>query len=675
MKKKIIADALNSIRFISADAVQKANSGHPGMPMGAAAMGYTLFVRAMKHNPKNPEWIDRDRFILSGGHGSMLLYSLLYLTGYGLTREDLAQFRQWGSKTPGHPEWKHTVGVETTTGPLGQGFANGVGMAIAERQLAAKFNRPGFDIVNHYTYAIVTDGDLMEGIASEAASMAGHLQLGKLIYLYDSNRITIEGSTDLTFSEDVAKRFESYGWQVLDVDDGNDVDDIEAKIEQARKDPRPSLIICHTTIGFGLPTKAGSASVHGSPVGWEELNKAKELAGWPQEPLFYVSEAVEEHYNQTIRKGTEQEAKWNELFSKYSEKYPELAKEFKRRMAGELPAKWDKQMPFFPADIKGMATRAASGKVINAIAPVVTELIGGSADLAPSNNTFITGSESFSSRTPLGRNMHFGIRELGMAAITNGIAVHGGLIPYCATFLVFSDYLRGALRVSALSGMHSIYVFTHDSIAVGEDGPTHEPVETLMSLRLIPNLIVIRPSDANETTQAWKFAISHQEGPTALILSRQNLPVIDRKIYSSADGVQKGAYVLYESKNKHVDLMMMASGSEVYLILEAAKVLEKRGYGVRLISFPSWELFEKQSKKYKDSVLLPWITKRLAVEAGVNIGWQKYVKDSGAIIGLDRFGASAPGAIMMKEFGFNVENVVKQAVKLIKSPHSEEKNE
>ena len=666
MPKPAMTDNLNAIRFISADGVQVANSGHPGLPMGAAAMAYAIWMRHMKHNPADPKWADRDRFVLSGGHGSMLLYTLLYLTGYGLKVEDLKQFRQWGSLTPGHPEYGHTPGIETTTGPLGQGFANAVGMAIAEAHLAAEFNRPGHDVVDHYTYAIVTDGDLMEGITSEAASLTGTMGLGKLIFLYDSNRISIEGSTEVAFTEDVAARFAAYNWHVQDVADGNDVEALSAAIDAAKADPRPSLSVCHTIIGYGLPTKAGSASVHGSPAGWEELNKAKVAVGWPEEPLFHAPEAVLKHFAEAKTAGQKAQTAWEKRFAAYAKAYPDLAAEFERRMAGKLPKGWKKALPVFKGDAKGMASRAASGKTINALAATLPELMGGSADLAPSNNTWMDGYEAFSGKNPLGRNIHFGVREMGMAGITNGMAVHGGLIPYCATFLVFSDYLRGALRVSALSKMGSVYVLTHDSIAVGEDGPTHEPIETVMSLRLIPDLVVMRPADANETAQAWRYAIEHRDTPVVLALSRQNLPTFDRSWVNSADGVQKGAYTLFQTKPGTPDLIIIATGSEVQLGLDAAMRLKRQGHIVRVVSMPSWEVFKAQSRSYRDEVLPPAVTARLSVEAGVTTGWQTWVGEAGASIGIDRFGASAPGDRVMSEFGFTVDKVLKQARKLLK---------
>ena len=656
--------ALNTIRFLSADGVQKANSGHTGLPMGTAALAYTLFMRHMTYNPADPAWSNRDRFVLSGGHGSMLIYSMLYLTGYDVLMEDLKQFRQWGSITPGHPEWGHTPGVETTTGPLGQGFATGVGMAIAEQHLAAIFNKPGHEIVDHFTFGIVTDGDLMEGISSEAASLAGHLKLGKLIYLYDDNRITIEGSTKLTFTEDVAKRFEAYGWHIQRVADGNDVAAIDAAVAEAKKDSRPSLILCHTTIGYGLPTKANTPGIHGSPAGKEELAKAKENVGWPVEPMFYVPDEFLQHFRSRLEAGKKAEEKWTKALEGYKAVYPELAAEFDRRMSGKLPKGWDNALPVFPASEKGLASREASGKVINAIAAVLPEFFGGSADLASSVKTWMEKVPAFSPETPEGRNMHFGVREISMGAIGNGLLVHGGIIPYVATFLVFSDYARGSLRVAALSKMGVVWVLTHDSIAVGEDGPTHQPIEHVMSLRLIPQLVVLRPGDANEVSESWKYAIEHRDSPVALILSRQNLPTFDRKVCKPAKGVSKGAYILYETETSTPDIILMATGSELSLALEAGKRLEKRGRKVRVVSFPSWELFEKQTKKYQQSVLPTEVKRRISVEAGVTTGWQKYVGSEGLAIGIDEFGKCGPGEIVLEKFGFTVDNVVKMARKL-----------
>jgi len=656
--------ALNTIRFLSADGVQKANSGHTGLPMGTAALAYTLYMRQMKYNPVDPSWSNRDRFVLSGGHGSMLLYSMLYLTGYDVSLDDLKQFRQWGSITPGHPEWGHTPGVETTTGPLGQGFATGVGMAIAERHLAAIFNKPGHEIIDHYTYGIVTDGDLMEGISSEAASLAGHLKLGKLIYLYDDNKITIEGSTSLTFTEDVAKRFEAYGWHVSRVADGNDVEAINAAVEEAKKYPRPSIILCRTTIGYGLPTKANTSGIHGSPAGKEELAKAKENVGWPVEPMFYVPEEILEHFRSRRDAGKQAKDQWDKKYESYKTAYPDLAAEFERRLSGNLPNGWEKSLPVFPASEKGLASREASGKVINAISAVLPELVGGSADLASSVKTWMDKVPAFSPETPEGRNIHFGVREISMAAIGNGLLVHGGIIPYVATFLVFSDYARGSLRVSALSKMGVVWVLTHDSIAVGEDGPTHQPIEHVMSLRLIPDLVVLRPGDANEVVESWKYAIEHRDRPVALILSRQNLPTFDRKVCKPAKNVAKGAYILYETEAITPDIILMATGSELSLAYDAGKKLEKQGHKVRVVSFPSWELFEQQTKKYQQSVFPSEVKRRVSIEAGVTTGWQKYVGSEGITIGIDEFGKCGPGEIVLEKFGFTVENVLRLARKL-----------
>ncbi|MCK4490525.1 MAG: transketolase, partial [Anaerolineales bacterium] len=561
-KDYLTEKAINTIRFLSADAIQQANSGHPGLPMGTAALTYSLWTRHLRHNPTNPDWSNRDRFILSGGHGSMLLYSMLHLSGYDLSLEDIKNFRQWQSLTPGHPEYGLTPGVETTTGPLGQGFSNGIGFAIAEAHLAAIYNRPDFPLIDHYTYGLVTDGDLMEGVVAEAASLAGHLRLGKVVYLYDDNRISIDGSTDLAFTEDRGARFEAYGWHVLKVDDGNDVNAVDKAIQQAKEDPRPSLIICRTHIGYGLPTKQDTAAAHGSPPGDEELDAAKKALDWPIEPRFFIPEEVLDFFREAADLGLESENKWNELFTSYEEKYPDEAAELKRRLSGDLANNWEEEIPEFPADPKGMATRAASGKVINALSSVIPELIGGSADLAPSNKTWMDGIPDFQAGQYQGRNFHFGVREHGMGAVINGMAIHGGVIPYGGTFLVFSDYMRPAIRISALSHIPSIWIFTHDSIGVGEDGPTHQPVEHLAALRAIPNLVVLRPGDANEVAQAWAYAIRQRKGPTVLALSRQAMPVLDRSVYSRPEGVQRGAYVLADIGDHDPELILMASGSE-----------------------------------------------------------------------------------------------------------------
>ncbi|HBX69623.1 MAG TPA: transketolase [Chloroflexi bacterium] len=657
--------AINTIRFLSADAVQQANSGHPGLPMGAAAMAYTIWTRHLCHNPRNPHWGNRDRFILSGGHGSMLLYTLLHLTGYDLPLEELQNFRQWGSLTPGHPEVGLTPGVEVTTGPLGQGFANGVGMAIAESHLAACFNQPSHAIIDHYTYAIVTDGDLMEGVASEAASWAGHLQLGKLIYLYDDNHISIDGGTDLAFTEDRAARFAAYNWHVQIVTDGNDVEAIDLAIQAAKADPRPSIIMCRTQIGYGAPHKQGTSKAHGEPLGEAELDAAKENLGWPTEPRFYIPQDVSDHFRSSVDRGAAWETVWNDRFTAYQAEYPDLASELARRLAGDLPPAWESALPVFPADSKGMATRIASGKALNAFAKAIPELMGGSADLAPSNKTWLDGEVDFQHATPEGRNFHFGVREHAMGAAVNGMALHGGVIPYGATFLVFSDYMRPTIRLSALSHLGSIWVFTHDSIGVGEDGPTHQPVEHVAALRIIPNLVTLRPGDANETVQAWKIAIERRHAPTALALSRQNVPTLDRNKYASAEGVQKGAYVLADLGDKAPEIILMASGTELGLIVPAGEQLAAAGVGVRLVSVPSWELFEAQGQDYLREVLPPQIPARLAVEAGVSFGWARYVGERGIILGVDRFGASAPAEMIYEKLGLTVENVIAKAKELL----------
>ena len=657
--------AINTIRFLSADAVQKANSGHPGMPMGAAAMAYTLWTRHLRFNPENPDWPNRDRFILSGGHGSMLLYSLLYLTGYNLTLDDIKNFRQLGSKTPGHPECTCTPGVEVTTGPLGQGLANSVGMAIAEKHLAAEFNTDKYNVIDHFTYAIVTDGDLMEGISYEASSLAGHLQLSKLLLLYDDNQISIDGSTDLTFTEDRAKRFEAQGWHVQIVNDGNNVEAIDAAIINAKKKPAPSIILCRTNIGYGLPTKQDSAASHGSPAGEEELKGAKEKLGWPVEPWFYVPDDVLAFYRKIGERGKELEEEWENLMEDYAKAYPENASEIKRRFARKLPKDWESKLATFNPDSKGIATRSASGKVINSIAKSIPELMGGSADLTGSNKTWIDESVDFQADTPQGRNIHFGVREHSMGGMVNGLAAHGGIIPYSGTFLIFSDYMRPAIRLSALSEHHSIWVFSHDSIGLGEDGPTHQPIEQLAALRAIPNLVVIRPSDANEVSEAWRYAISNASGPTLIALTRQNVPTLDRQEYASARNLEKGAYILKDFGDSPIQLILMASGSEVDLIVKTAEMLSDGGVNVRVVSFPSWELFELQDDKYRERVLPPDVKYRLAVEAGVSMGWKKYVGEIGETVCIDRFGASAPAEDLFKKFGFTVENISKRAKELL----------
>lgn len=656
---------INAIRFLSADAIQGANSGHPGLPMGLAAVAYTLWTRHLRFNPNDPKWAGRDRFILSGGHGSMLLYSLLYLCGFGLELDEIQNFRQWGSRTPGHPEYGVTPGVEVTTGPLGQGFANGVGMAIAADHLAAEFNRPGHDLIDHYIYALVTDGDLMEGVAAEAASLAGHLKLGRLLYLYDDNRISIDGSTDLAFTEDRAARFEAYGWHVGHVADGNDVDAVDDAIRTAKDDPRPSIIICRTHIGYGLPTRQDTAKAHGEPPGDEELAGAKRQLGWPVEPRFYVPEDVLAHFREAVERGAELQRDWETKLAAYRQEYPDLAAELARRLAANLPDGWEDELPEFPPDAKGIATRVSSGKVLNAIAAKVPELIGGSADLAPSNKTWIDGSPSFQPDSHLGRNFHFGVREHAMGAALNGMAVHGGVIPYGGTFLVFSDYVRPSIRLAALSHYPSIWVFTHDSIGVGEDGPTHQPVEHVAALRAIPGLVVLRPGDANEVREAWKVAVKRRNAPTVLVLSRQNAPTLDRNIFAPASALQHGAYVLADLGDQEPELILMANGTELGMVVDAGLRLAAEGVNVRLVSFPSWELFSAQDTAYRTGVLRPGIRARLAVEAGVSMGWERWVGDRGAILSVDRFGASAPQKVIYDKYGLTVENIINRAGKVI----------
>jgi len=651
---------INTIRMLSADAVEKAKSGHPGMPMGAAAAAFVLWTRFLKHNPSNPGWPDRDRFVLSAGHGSMLLYSLLHLTGYDLPIEELKNFRQWGSRTPGHPEYGHTPGVETTTGPLGQGFANGVGMTLAEAYLAARFNRPGHTIIDHYTYGIVSDGDLMEGVSHEAASLAGHLGLGKLIYLYDDNRISIEGGTDIAFTEDRAARFDAYGWQVLQVPDGNDITSLENALESARQaTDKPSLIVTRTHIGFGSPGKQGSPGAHGEPLGLEELRRTKEHLGWPLAPDFFIPEDVLPIFREAVSAGAAAETQWQERFSVYETEFPELAADLKRWLDGRLPEDWASAIPEFPPDAKDMATRVASGKVLNAIGARIPNLVGGSADLAPSTKTLIADEPDFQKGAFQGRNLRFGVREHTMGSILNGMALHGGLIPYGATFLVFSDYMRPPIRLAALMGLRVIYVFTHDSIGLGEDGPTHQPVEHLVSLRAIPNLTVIRPADANETAEAWRYAVGSSSGPVALVLTRQGLPVLDRQVYPEAGGLFKGGYVLEDPPGGRPELILMASGSEVAIAMAAAATLAEEDIHARVVSMPSWELFDAQSQSYRDTVLPTEVAARIAIEAGSTQGWHRYVGTGGRIIGIDRFGASAPYQEIYEHFGLTAEQVVR----------------
>ena len=672
---------INTLRFLSVDAVQKANSGHPGLPMGAAPMAYVLWTRFLEHNPANPGWVDRDRFVLSAGHGSMLLYSLLHVTGYDVSLEQIQQFRQWGSITPGHPERGLTPGVEVTTGPLGQGFANGVGMAIAEARLAARYNRAGFDLINHFTYAIVSDGDLMEGVASEAASLAGHLKLGKLIYLYDDNRVTLSAGTDITFTEDRARRFEAYGWHTQSVGDGNDLVAIDEALRAARAETtRPSLLLVRTHLGYGSPDKQDTFEAHGSPLGVEEVRSTKRNLGWPEEPPFSIPEPALVHFRQAIERGEQAETGWKSHFAAYAQAFPELARELEQVLRGDLPADWDKDIPSFPTDDKGIATRVASGKVMNAIAPRVPALIGGSADLDPSTFTALSGLGDFeppgaSARDRqgsqgggwsfAGRNLHFGVREHAMGAILNGLAAHGGTVPFGSTFLIFSDYMRPPIRLAALMGLHVIYVFTHDSIALGEDGSTHQPIEQLAGLRSIPGLVVIRPCDANETAVAWRVALETRNRPVALVLTRQHVPTLDRTRFAGAEGLRRGAYVLSDAPSAKPDLILIATGSEVGLAVAAARKLTAQKIGVRVVSMPSWELFDAESGEYRDAVLFPAIGARLAIEAGASQGWHRYVGDRGDVLGVDRFGASAPGDVMLREYGFTVESVCRRALALL----------
>lgn len=678
---KIDELCINTIRMISVDMVQEANSGHPGLPMGAAAMAYVLWTRFLRHHPKNPKWPDRDRFVLSGGHGSALLYSLLHLTGYDLSIEELKRFRQWGSKTPGHPEYGDIPGVECTTGPLGQGFGNGVGMAIAERFLAARFNRPGYEIADHYTYAIVSDGDLMEGVASEAASLAGHLKLGKLIYLYDNNHITLAGEIRLTFTEDVCRRFEAYGWHVQSIEDGNDIEAISKAITAARNDgSRPSLISVRTHIGYGSPHKQDTFEAHGAPLGPEEVIATKKNLGWPLEPRFYIPDETLTHFRNAINRGARLETEWNANLEAYGKTYPELRSEWDRLVNSILPDRWDKDIPVFPPDVKGLATRSAGGQVMNVIASHIPSLVGGSADLNPSTNTALKGKGNFqnpgsgdetiqgSISGPWGydgANIHFGVREHAMGSILNGIALHRGLLPFGSTFLIFSDYMRPSIRLAALMKLHIIYIFTHDSIALGEDGPTHQPVEQLASLRAIPGLTVIRPADANETAEAWKIAMEHKGGPVAIVLTRQNVPVIDRSKFNPSAGVRRGAYILADPGSKKPGIVLIATGSEVHFAIDVYEKLRAEGIQARVVNMPSWELFEQQPKQYRDEVLPPDITTRVSIEAGVTIGWHKYVGREGEIIGIDHFGASAPGKILLKEFGFTSENILNRVRSLL----------
>lgn len=654
--------AINTIRTLAIDAVQKANSGHPGMPLGCAPIAYLLYYKMMKHNPQNPKWINRDRFILSAGHGSMLLYSILHLSGYDISIEDIKNFRQWNSKTPGHPEFGHTPGVETTTGPLGQGFATAIGMAVARDYLASLFNKDGFQLIDHFIYGICSDGDLMEGISHEAASFAGHHKLGKLIFFYDDNGISIDGKTNITYSDDVQKRFESYNWNVLRVNDVNNFSELETAAQQAKNSSdKPTLIITKTHIGFGSPNKQDTSAAHGAPLGVDEVKLTKKNLGWNYDEDFFVPAEVYEHFAGIKQCGNEAEENWNKLFKSYKEKYPKEAKLFEDIFNYNFGKQWEDKIPVFS---EPMATRAASGKVLNSIANDLPTLIGGSADLAESNNTTLKEYNSFSAQNRNGRNIHFGVREHAMGAIVNGIALYGGMIPYAATFLIFSDYLKPALRLSALMKLKTIFVFTHDSIGLGEDGPTHQPIEQFASLRAIPNVTVIRPADANETAEAWKFAIEHKNGPVVLALTRQKVPCYDRTKLSSAEMLQKGAYVLKENSD-NPDIILIASGSEVELILKASEKLEEENIKVRVVSFPSWEIFENQPDDYKEKIFPPNAKARLAVEAGVKQGWEKYIGENGDIICMNSFGASAPDKVLFEKFGFTVENIITKAKKLL----------
>ncbi|MFC3038840.1 transketolase [Virgibacillus xinjiangensis] len=667
MANAIEQKSINTIRTLSIDAIENANSGHPGLPMGAAPMAYTLWTDFMNHNPKNSKWFNRDRFVLSAGHGSMLLYSLLHLSGYNVTMDDLKNFRQWDSKTPGHPEVHHTDGVEATTGPLGQGIAMSVGMAMAEAHLSAKFNKDDIDMVDHYTYAIVSDGDLMEGISHEAASLAGHLGLGKLIALYDSNDISLDGDLNRSFSDNSEQRFKAYGWQVLRVEDGNDVDEIRNAIKEAQANTdQPTLIEVKTVIGYGSPNKSASAASHGAPLGGDEVKLTKEFYEWEHEE-FHVPEDVYADFNEKIGKqGEEAEAEWNQKLETYKEKYPEAGEEFELALKGELPADWDKELPVFEPEKDTLATRASSGKVLNAIAKSVPNFFGGSADLAGSNKTLIEGEDDFSRKNYAGRNIWFGVREHAMGAALNGMALHGGLKVFAGTFFVFSDYLRPSIRLASIQQAPVTYVFTHDSIAVGEDGPTHEPIEQLSSLRAMPGLSLIRPGDANETQAAWRLALESTDQPNALVLTRQNLPTLEGTKEKAYEGVKKGAYVVSKSDKETPDALLLATGSEVQLAVRAQQELKEKGIEVSVVSMPSWDRFNAQDEAYRNEVLPPAVKSRVAIEMGSPFGWERYVGDEGKVLGIDRFGASANGEKVMEEYGFTVENVIKYVESVIK---------
>lgn len=671
---------INTIRFLSVDMVQQANSGHPGLPLGAAPMAYVLWTRFLRHNPSNPAWWDRDRFVLSAGHGSALLYSLLHLTGYDLPIEQIKRFRQWGSLTPGHPESHLTQGVEATTGPLGQGVGNALGMAIAEAHLSKRYNRAGHELFHHYTYVLASDGDMMEGVQSEAASLAGHLELGRLIVLYDNNHVTLSGTTGITFTEELTSRYRAQGWHVQEVADGNDLQAIEGALHSAVEiRNRPSLISVRTILGYGAPEKQGTFGAHGSPLGAEEVNRTKKNLGWPVSPTFLVPDEARAHFHSAVARGKALEEAWNKKLDAYTRDYPELAKEIRRRFSAQLPDAWSEKLPVFPADAKGMATRSASEAVLQEIARTVPEVVGGSGDLDPSTYTWLKQDGDFESpsRPPEekaqglaggawgydGRNIHFGVREHAMAAAVNGLGYHGGFIPFGASFLIFSDYMRPSIRLAALAHLRSIFVFTHDSVGVGEDGPSHQPVEQLSSLRAIPDLLVIRPCDANETRVAWHVAVQEHRRPTALVLTRQHVPTLDRSIYAPAELLRRGAYVLNPPRDSNdPDLILIATGSEVALIVSAEPVLKQAGLRVRLVSMPSWRLFEEQAPEYRESVLPRSVTARLAVEAASPLGWERWTGVAGAVLGIDRFGASAPGATVLKEYGFTVDRVVERAL-------------
>ncbi|QAS50909.1 transketolase [Halobacillus litoralis] len=667
MANSLEQTSINTIRTLTIDAVEKANSGHPGMPMGAAPMAYTLWTKFMDHNPNNSEWFNRDRFVLSAGHGSMLLYSLLHLSGYNVKMDDLKSFRQWDSKTPGHPEFGHTDGVEATTGPLGQGIAMATGMAMAEAHLAAKYNRESYNVVDHYTYTICGDGDLMEGVSQESASLAGHLGLGKLIVLYDSNDISLDGDLDRSFSESVEKRYEAYGWQVIRVENGTDTEEITKALEKARANTdQPTMIEVKTVIGYGSPNKSGKSDSHGAPLGEDEVTAAKEFYEWGHEP-FHVPDEVYQDFKEKVQEnGQDKEQSWNDLMTQYKESYPELGKELEAAIRGELPEGWDKELPSYTVGEDSPATRAASGGAINALSDAIPYFFGGSADLAGSNKTAVKDHEDFSRENYAGRNIWFGVREFAMASALNGMCLHGGLKVYAGTFFVFSDYMRPAIRLSALMNLPVNYVFTHDSVAVGEDGPTHEPVEQLPSLRAMPNLSVVRPADGNETNAAWRIALESNTTPTALVLTRQGLPTLEGTEENAYEGLKRGAYILSDSDKEEPDAILLASGSEVQLIVKAQDELKKKGYDVRVVSIPSFDRFNVQPQEYKEKVLPPNVRKRLAVEMAASFGWERYVGLDGSVIGIDTFGASAPGNTVIENYGFTVENVVKHAENLMK---------